>query len=62
MKNNRPDVVVVNKEKKMVTIIDFAIPLDHNVAKKEQENIEKFCLLLVITVTNATEQRLSRSW
>lgn len=42
MKHNKPDVVVVNKEEKMVTIIDFAVPLDHNVAKKQLEKIEKY--------------------
>ena len=39
---NKPDVVAVNDEEKLVMIIDFAVPLDHNVAKKELEKIKKY--------------------
>ena len=28
--------------KKMITIIDFAVPLDHNMVKKNQEKFEKY--------------------
>ena len=42
MRHNRPDVVVVDFKEKMITIIDFAVPLDHNVVKKEQEKVEKY--------------------
>lgn len=42
IKANKPDVVVVNDEEKLVTIIDFAVPLDHNVAKTELHKIDKY--------------------
>jgi hypothetical protein len=38
----RPDLVVVDKTKKEITIIDFAVPADKNVAEKEKEKIEKY--------------------
>ena len=38
----RPDIVVVDKEKKDVKIIDIAIPGDNRVKGKEQEKIEKY--------------------
>ena len=38
----RPDIVVVDKEKKDVKIIDTAIPGDNRVKGKEQEKIEKY--------------------
>ena len=38
----RPDMVVVDKAKKEITIIDFAVPADKNVADKEKEKIEKY--------------------
>ena len=30
IKANKPDIVVVKDEEKLVMIIDFAVPLDHN--------------------------------
>ena len=38
----RPDMIVINKEKKTCQIIDFAIPLDSNVNVKEMEKIGKY--------------------
>jgi hypothetical protein len=38
----RPDMVVVDKKKKEVTIIDFAVPADKNICDKEKEKIEKY--------------------
>ena len=43
--HNKPDVVVVNDEEKLVTIIDFAVPLDHNMAKTKLAKIERYQLL-----------------
>ena len=37
-----PDIVVVNKIKKKVKLIDIAIPGDCRVKEKEQEKIEKY--------------------
>ena len=38
----RPDLVVVDKSKKEVLIIDFAVPADKNVREKESEKITKY--------------------
>lgn len=38
----RPDIVVVDKRKDSVTIIDIAVPADTNIAEKEQEKIMKY--------------------
>ena len=38
----RPDIVIVDKIKKEVKLIDIAIPGDCRVKEKEQEKIEKY--------------------
>ena len=38
----RPDVILIDKEKKECKIIDFAIPYDSRVNAKEMEKIEKY--------------------
>jgi hypothetical protein len=38
----RPDIVVVDKHKKSVTIIDIAVPNDTNINDKEEEKIMKY--------------------
>jgi hypothetical protein len=38
----RPDIVVVDKTKKEILIIDIAVPADANVGVKEQEKITKY--------------------
>lgn len=38
----RPDIVVVDKVAKKVTLIDMAIPADKNVLKKEKEKVTKY--------------------
>ena len=43
--HNRPDVVVVDKEKKKWTLIDFSVPWDGNVKSKEDEKITKYAPL-----------------
>ncbi|XP_044760262.1 uncharacterized protein LOC123317718 [Coccinella septempunctata] len=43
--HNRPDMVVWNKDKKSAIIIDFAVPLDQNLAKAYGEKIAKYELL-----------------
>ena len=42
VKCNKPDVVVADRGSKLWTIIDFAVPLDHNIVKKEQDKIGKY--------------------
>ena len=39
---NRPDLVFLDKENKHWTIVDFSVPNDANVDKKEQEKIDKY--------------------
>ena len=36
-----PDVAVIDREEKTWYIVDFAIPMDHHVKEKEEENIDK---------------------
>ena len=38
----RPDMIVIDKETKFVTITDFAIPFDTRVNSKEVERTEKY--------------------
>ena len=40
--HNKPDVVLINKVKRHWTIIDFAIPIDQNVKKKEAEKLDHY--------------------
>ena len=42
VRHNRPDVVVVNTKDKSWTIIDFAVPLDHNIVSKERGKVERY--------------------
>ncbi|TWW73485.1 hypothetical protein D4764_15G0008790 [Takifugu flavidus] len=39
---NQPDIVVVDKHRKTVVVIDVAIPSDSNIRKKEHEKLEKY--------------------
>ena len=38
----RPDIVVIDKATRTATIIDVAVPNDHNIKAKEQEKVEKY--------------------
>ena len=42
IQSRRPDIVVVEKEKKECKIIDIAVPNDVRVGNKEQEKVEKY--------------------
>ena len=42
LEHNRPDVVVVDKKGKHWTIIDFSVPSDRNVLKKEEEKVAHY--------------------
>ena len=42
VENRKPDIVIINKKKKEVKIIDIAIPIDNRVKEKEGEKIEKY--------------------
>ena len=38
----RPDLVIINKEKRTFRIVEFAFPADHRVKLKESENKDKY--------------------
>ena len=38
----RPDLIIINKEKKTCGIVDFAVPADHRVKLKESEKKDKY--------------------
>lgn len=38
----RPDIVIINKQERLCTIVDVAIPTDVRVSDKEKEKIEKY--------------------
>ena len=40
--HNKPDVVVIDRLKRTWTIIDFSVPCDRNIIKKEKEKIENY--------------------
>ena len=42
MDHTRPDVVLIDREKEECTIVDFSVPWDKNVVKKEQEKIDAY--------------------
>ena len=42
IKANRPDIVIKNKQKRLRTLIDMAVPSERNVASKEVEKISKY--------------------
>ena len=39
---NRPDVVVVDRKEKLWTIVEFSVPLDHNIVTKQLWKVEKY--------------------
>ena len=45
LSHNIPDVVVVDKMKGKWTLVDFSVPMDKNVVKKEDEKVEKYLQL-----------------
>ena len=40
--HNRPDVVVIDREKKIWTLVDFSVPFDANVIIKDDEKITRY--------------------
>ena len=40
--HNKPDVVLIDREEKKWTVVDFAVPFDSNAARKETEKMEKY--------------------
>jgi hypothetical protein len=42
IKNNKPDIVIIDKSMKTATLVDIACPLDHNISPTESEKIRKY--------------------
>ena len=42
IQHNRPDVVIVDRERKQWTFVDFAVPYDGNVASKERDKVTAY--------------------
>ena len=38
----RPDLLIINKEKRICKIVDFAVPADHRIILKESEKKDKY--------------------
>ena len=38
----RPDLIIINKKKKVCKIVDFAVPADHRINLKESEKKDKY--------------------
>ena len=38
----RPDLIIINKRKRICKIVDFAIPADHRINQKESEKKDKY--------------------
>ena len=38
----RPDLIIINKKKKICKIVDFAVPADHRIILKESEKKDKY--------------------
>jgi len=47
LEHNRPDVVVIDRDGRKWTLVDFSVPFDPNVSKKEQEKVKKYERLAV---------------
>jgi hypothetical protein len=42
IKNNKPDIVIIDKTCRIATLVDIACPLDHNISTTESEKIRKY--------------------
>ena len=38
----RPDLIIINKRKRICQIVDFAVPADHRINPKESEKKDKY--------------------
>ena len=38
----RPDLIIINKKKRTCIIVDFAVPADHRIKRKESEKKDKY--------------------
>ena len=44
----RPDLIIINKKKRIFKIVDFVVPADHRIKLKECEKNDKYQLWLVL--------------
>ena len=42
LKHNRPDITLVHKDTQKWILIDIAVPVDQNITRTEEENVEKY--------------------
>ena len=42
LEHNRPDVILINRQDKEWTIVEFSVPWDKNVLLKEEEKIQRY--------------------
>ena len=40
--HNKPDVILIDKDKKVWTIVDFSVPNDKNIVVKEKEKLDHY--------------------
>ena len=45
LEHNRLDVILINRQDKEWTIVEFSVPWDQNVLLKEEEEIQRYILL-----------------
>ena len=50
---NQPDIIIVDKQKKELVVIDITVPSDSNIKKKESEKLKKY---------QGLKDKLERSW
>ena len=43
----RPDLIIINKKKRICKIVDFAVPADHKIKLKECEKKDKYVDLAI---------------
>ena len=61
----RPDLIIINKQKKTCKIVDFAVPADHRIKLKECEKKNKYLDLvreLKKTVEHAGDNYTNCNW
>ena len=52
IEKDKPDVVVINHNRREFTIIEFTVPYDRRLAEAQKEKIEKYCPLIAALSSN----------
>ena len=59
----RPDLIIINKRKRICKIVDFAVPADHRINLKESEKKDKYLdLVRELKKTVEHESNDSANW